>query len=130
MKYGVVFILLVINISSCYEDKSCQKNYIGIFKLDSNLVSNQVQRLIINRYRYDTVKLYSNSDGIFKFDVKDKFLQDAEGSWFTKSNIIEGNCSGYIKQKNLLRAFISEAFDIMIIVDDSTRIDLPFRRIK
>ena len=124
------FLAYLVQFSACYSDETCENAYIGVFKIDSSLVKDRLQRNYIYRNRWDTIKLTSKANGNYAFNVNDNLLNQSLGKWFTQSNNIEGNCSGYIKQLNLPYAFIRDPFDIMIIVDTNVRFSLPFRKLK
>ncbi len=121
-------IILLLLFASCYENKTCQPYYVGIFEIDTSLMVGLTQKEFVLNHKWDTAKLISNEKGIYFFNISDKILKQSEGIWYSKSNDIEGNCFGYIKQNNLNEAFIRSPFDIMVIVDDTTRFTLPFRK--
>ena len=114
---------------SCYNNNTCRPNYIGTFSIDTSQIINPIAKKYVQEYRFDTVRLISNSKGKYYFQGNNTIIKEYEGEWFTKSDDIEGNCSGYIRQKNMNQAFPRIAFDIYIRIQNETYI-LPFRKIK
>jgi hypothetical protein len=116
-----LFLLLVfINLESCfyYKDDSCAKDYIGTYRLDTTF-SNNIARRIVKERQWDTTILISNSDGNYYISTTDPLLKEAEGTWYTKSNNLEGECIGYIKQNNSNHAISGGPF-ILTIRDTAT----------
>jgi len=124
----VAIIILVSFLNSCVHNKTCTKNYIGTFSIDTNLI-NPEHKKTIHEKGWDTVRLVSDSAGNYQFNTNDEILKKSEGAWYTKSNDIEGNCIGYIKQKNLKQAISVSPFDVIIFINDTTSWRLPFRRV-
>lgn len=83
------------------------------------------KKIIIDR-KWDTVKLISSENGKFVFDSADPLLKQGEGVWKVKSNNIEGECFGYIKQNNPEDYISLNRFRILILLEDSSKIYLPF----
>jgi hypothetical protein len=117
-------------IYSCnsYKNETCKPSYIGTFLIDTNLVTNKIIKRQIIANHWDTVKLISGSNGKYFFRSDDLQLRSCEGKWYVKSNDLEGNCFGYVKQNNMNSTFISMPFDIWIIIDNET-FTLPFRKV-
>jgi hypothetical protein len=96
-------ITLYIILNSCNQnfDRSCEKNFIGKFRITvDNLLNDSIKKLIINR-GWDTIVVTSSKDGRYYFNSKDPILKKAEGTWRVISNGLDNGCTGAIKQNNL-----------------------------
>lgn len=127
MNKFLVIISFVI-LQSCYENDECKSAYAGIFMIDTTLMHNQVLKAIISEHRWDTIRLISSPDGKYHFSGNDTLLKNCEGNWFPKSNDIEGNCFGYIDQKNRTENTSRMPFDIWVEIRGEAYF-LPFRKI-
>jgi hypothetical protein len=121
-----IYLVLLSFLLSCKEDKSCSKNYIGVFVIDTSFIKDSIQRNLVLKNKWDTIKLVSTKNGVYYFGTIDTILKKSEGSWYTKSNNFEGQCFGFIKQTNLQQPINLFQFDIMVFINDSLRFSLPF----
>ena len=128
LKFALIIGMISITLVSCYQNNSCRPSYIGTYMIDTSLITDPDTRINILNRHWDTVRLFSNNDGSYHFSTSDVLLKQSEGKWTTKSNDIEGNCFGYVWQKNMSREFIRQPFDIFVRLHADTYI-LPFRRI-
>ena len=123
-----LFVISIVILTSCYENNTCAPSYVGVFLIDTSLLIDPLQKSYILKNGWDTVKLNSFVNGSYKFNISNKILQDIEGNWYIKSDNIDGECFGYIKQKDLQNAIIRNPFDIMLHVNDTIQFNLPFRK--
>jgi len=121
------FLSLTLCLSSCYQNKACEPNYIGTFIVDTSNLHSTYKKIIVD-HKWLTVKLISESNGKYYIDTNDPILKKCEGSWYTNSNNIDGDCFGYIKQKNQVNAFNTDAFNIHGNINDSIKFVLHFRK--
>jgi hypothetical protein len=129
MKY--ILVILVLFLAGCgYDDESCRAYHVGEFFIDTTVIHNSFEKKIVLERKWDTVKLVSQKNGHYFFNTKDKILKSAEGSWQTRSNNIEGQCSWFLQQNNLTMELNQYEFDILILLNDTIRFSLPFRRKK
>lgn len=120
------FLLAFVSICcySCVHDDTCKKDYEGTFKLNLSYLEDTAIKNWVRERHWDTVLLISEPDGRYYFNTTDQKLKECEGTWFTKSNNVEGDCIGYIKQNNLDHSSPVGPFIISIL--DSKRFSVQF----
>ena len=74
------------------------------------------------------MKLISDSSGNYHFTSTAPILKKCEGKWYTSSDDTEGNCIGYVKQKNL-KEETTGAFSIVGEIEDTVRFIIPFKKV-
>ena len=118
--------MIVGIISSCfnYKNETCRPYYIGTFTIDTNNLHVDYKNIILQQ-GWMSVKLISDSTGNYYFNTNDPILKMCEGTWYTRSDNLDGECIGYVKQNNL-RAEHTSGFSIAGKIDDSINFILPF----
>jgi hypothetical protein len=125
----IYFLLIFLSIYfySCVHNDTCKKDYEGTFKLNLSDLKDTIIKNWIRQRHWDTVLLISKPDGKYYFNTTDQKLKECEGTWFTKSDNLEGDCIGYIKQNNLEHSSPVGPFIISIL--DSLRFSIQFVKI-
>ncbi|MCP9752440.1 hypothetical protein [Ferruginibacter sp. HRS2-29] len=127
MKYVIIFISAVM-FYSCVKNEECKQQYIGSFQIDTTLISNNKLKPYLKKYNWIKIVLRSDSTGHYSFEGADPFLKECEGTWSISSNNMEGNCTGFLTQKNIGRKVDRQPFDILIKIDGESYF-LPFRKV-
>lgn len=99
----IAFITIIIILNSCNQnfDRSCEKTFIGKFRITVDKNLNDSIKIFITKRGWDTVVVTSTKEGVYYFNTSDPILKNAEGNWRVISNGIDGGCTGAVKQKNL-----------------------------
>ncbi len=123
-------ILISLSMFSCnyLKNDSCSQNYIGVFQIDLSLVNVKDQIELIKIRNWSSIQLTGYSNGSYIINTSDSLLKSLEGIWFTRSENFDGDCIGYIKQKNQDFAIPRVYFDLVVNVPKLGVIILPFRR--
>jgi hypothetical protein len=121
-------IATLLNLTSCFNhvDKNCARDYIGVFQVDTTFSPEPIKRLIFTK-GWDTLHLFSYKNGRYHINTNDPLLKDAEGRWYTESKNIEGDCIGYIKQKNLSTAIPKAPF--ILTIKDTITFSIRFMKV-
>lgn len=126
-KVILLALFIVFVLTSCVRNNSCQDDYVGTFYVYMPHVSHKYKDLVKER-DWDKVKLISRKNGSYSILTDDPILKQSEGTWETESNNLEGECIGYIKQRNLRRAVPVAPFYLTVFVSDTVKFTLPFRQ--
>ena len=114
---SILSLLVLMIFISCNLDERCDENFqsecVGVFGLDT-LRLNVTDKRIVQEYKWDTVKLISEANGMYYFDTKDTILRKSEGRWSVARYKIDGRCTIDIKQNNLSLKTGGEPFVITI----------------
>jgi hypothetical protein len=116
MKFFLPFLTLMI-FTSCSLDDKCNENFksecLGVFGIDTLRLSVS-DKNIVQKYKWDTVKLISDTTGRYYFNSEDTILKKSEGRWNVARYKIDGRCVIDIKQNDLSLNTGGEPFAITI----------------
>lgn len=116
MKLLLSFLTFII-LTSCNLEERCNENFksecVGVFEIDTLRLSVS-DKNIVQKYKWDTVKLVSDANGRYYFNSKDTILKKSEGRWNVARYKIDGRCIIDIKQNDLSLKTGGEPFAITI----------------
>src|SRR5689334_6484775 len=127
----VIFLVTVlISFLGCRstEDKRCDKNFIGIWGVDTSGLNNDYKNIIINR-NWLTLKLIADRNGTFRITPSDKDLKQCDGRWYATYNSEDAGCVLNYKE-NYYSGYVSvlSGFSINGIFEDHTQFLIPFKK--
>ncbi len=128
MKQLVSLIIIVIFFSCrSSQDKRCEKNFIGIWRVDTIGLHISYKK-IIEEKNWLNLKLIADSNGTFRLNSTEKDLKQCEGNWYAKYNSEDAGCILNYKEHYYKGYISTNGFHINGIFEDSTQFSIPFKK--
>ena len=123
-------VTLLIFFLSCrsVEEKRCDKDFIGIWHVDTVGLNDDYKNIIVKR-NWLSLKLIADSNGTFRLTPSDRYLKQCEGKWYATYNSEDDGCVlNYKEEYYLDYVSVASGFGINGIFEDSTQFLIPFKK--